>query len=77
MALDQGYKSPKKRCSMGKIFSFTNDSDDAFLQVENPIQIGWIRRAPDAMLQQLRYGKTNVQDKNNKIWKKERNELYL
>ena len=24
-------KSPKKRCSMGKIFSSTNDSDDAFL----------------------------------------------
>ena len=25
------FKSPKKRCSMGKIFSSTNDSDDAFL----------------------------------------------
>ena len=24
-------KSPKKRCSMGKIFSSTNNSDDAFL----------------------------------------------
>ena len=24
-------KSPKKRCSMGKIFSSTNDSDDTFL----------------------------------------------
>ena len=24
-------KSPKKRCRMGKIFSSTNDSDDAFL----------------------------------------------
>ena len=25
------FKSPKKRCSMGKKFSSTNDSDDAFL----------------------------------------------
>ena len=25
------FTSPKKRCSMGKKFSSTNDSDDAFL----------------------------------------------
>ena len=38
-------KSPKWRCGMGKIFSSTNDSGEAFLvvQVEKPIQIGWIR----------------------------------
>ena len=36
------FKSLKKRCSMGKKFCSTNDSDDAFLQVGNPIQIGWI-----------------------------------
>ena len=28
---------------MSKIFSSTNDSDDTFLYVENPIQIEWIR----------------------------------
>ena len=35
-------KSPKKGCSMGKIFSLANDSDDAFLTVEKPIQIEWV-----------------------------------
>ena len=37
------FKSPKNECRMGKKFSSTNDSGDAFLWVENPVQIGWIR----------------------------------
>ena len=60
-------KSPKQRCSMGKILCSTNDSDDAFLYIQKSLfKLDRYVLEHHSTLQQIRKGKTNVYFKDNK-----------
>ena len=60
-------KSPKQRCSTGKIFCSTNDSDDAFLYMQRSLfKLDRYVLEHHSILQQIRKGKTNVYYKDNK-----------
>ena len=60
-------KSPKQRCSMGKILCSTNDSDDAFLYMQKSLfKLDRYVLEHHSTLQQIRKGKTNVYFKDNK-----------